>query len=189
MINLKRITAIYGPSGSGKTILSIQSLMPMLKENKKIIYLDTEGKLSLEKIKNISNNNLENLFVFNIKNFKEQQLKINNLKDIKNASLIVIDSINNHYRTLVKSKPDLANAMLKSQLRTLKSLKIPIIITNQVYTDTNTGKTKVTGGYIIQDFCDEIIELKKEPRKMIIKSKKEESFIKINEKGIEKILS
>lgn len=187
MIKLEKITSIYGPPGSGKTVLAIQSLVPFLKENKMVLYIDTEGTLSLEKIKDISNISIENLLILRVKNFKDQQLKINELKNIKNISLVIVDSINNHYRSLAKSKPDLANGMLNSQLRILKNMNIPILILNQVYTDLKTKENKISGGVLIKSFSDNLIELQKDPvRKIIYKNNKEE-LIKITDKGIEKI--
>ena len=185
MINLDKITSIYGPSASGKTTLAIQSMINLLKENKKILYLDTEGKFSLERIKQISDINLDNLLVLKIKNFKEQQMKINELENIKNISLIVIDTINNHYRTLVKSKSELANRMLIKQLRILKRLNIPVIVVSQVYTNPTSGEIVPTGNNIIKIDSNQLIELKKDPRKIIYKNENKEHFFKITNKGIE----
>ena len=99
-----------------------------------------------------------------------------------NISLIIIDSISSHYRRLVKHNPEFANNLLNSQLRTLSSLGIPIIITNQVYSDLNSD-IQMIGKNIISKYASLIIELKIDPRKIEIKNKLEKKF-EINNQGI-----
>jgi len=51
-----------------------------------------------------------------------------------------------------------------------KSLNIPIILANQVYTDIETGKTKMLADKIMERESDLLIELvKDEKRKLIFK--------------------
>ena len=50
------VTTIYGPSGSGKTNLCIVAIANVAKDDKKVLFLDTEGGFSVERIKQIDDN-------------------------------------------------------------------------------------------------------------------------------------
>lgn len=172
---------IYGPASTGKTTISLLSAYNQIKDNNKVIFLDTENSFPLERFWQISNNDkalLDNIFLFKAKNFMEQHEKIKFIPEICNKtkiSLVIVDSLGVHYRRLVKHKPDMANSMLFSQLRILESLNLPVIITNQVYSDFNS-KIKMVGDGIVNKFSKCLIELKKDPRRIDIKNKKELKF-------------
>ena len=110
---------------------------------------------------------LENILVFKIKSFKEQQSKIKSLDKIISKgkiSLIILDTICFNYQRLQRRKPDLAKAMLSSQLKILKEIskKIPILITSDVYYNVGQKKLRISGGTVLKKYCDCIIKLEKE---------------------------
>lgn len=190
LINLnKNITIMYGPAGSGKTTMAMISAIDYLRENKKVLYIDTEQTFSVDRFIQISQDKklLDNLLLTRIGSFKEQQMNLNGLYKIKNSvSLIIMDTIGNHYRSLVKSKPDLANRMLYSQYKTLKdlSLTIPVLILNQVYENPVTNEIKMVGGSVSSEFEDNLVELRKEPRQIIYKKENKSRFFRIVTEGI-----
>ena len=47
------ITMIAGPPGSGKTNFSILASCSQSKDNKKVIFIDTEGGFSIDRVKQI----------------------------------------------------------------------------------------------------------------------------------------
>ena len=55
-VEKKTITQLYGPPGVGKTNICIISSINTIKKGKKVVYIDTEGSLSLERIKQICPN-------------------------------------------------------------------------------------------------------------------------------------
>lgn len=199
MINLddfvrldKGINLIYGAAATGKTTISLIKVMDYSKEGK-VVFIDTENGFSLERLKKIAEHNykilLDNLFVFNIKSFKDQQLKIKGLnKTFKNnLKLVIVDTLCYYYRRLVKSKPELANSMLRSQLRILRELSksAAVLITNQVYTDIDTNKIRTVASHLIKDYINYSIRLEKNPRKIILEiPEKKERKIEIVDKGI-----
>ena len=184
------ITAIYGEAGTGKTTLSLVLAIDNLRNNEKVIFLDTENSFPLERFKQISEDNislLDNLILIKVYNFKEQQEKIRLIKDISKKtkiSLIVVATLSPHYKRLVKHDSDLANSMLNSQLRILKETNIPLIITNQVYTNPDDSCVKLIAENIIKNYCANIIELKKNPRKLIMKKSNKEYLFEIKDRGI-----
>ncbi|MBU0930224.1 MAG: AAA family ATPase [Nanoarchaeota archaeon] len=183
------ISTIYGPPGSGKTTMAMISAIDYLKENKKVLFMDTEQTFSIDRFIQLSKDKklLDNLLLNRVSNFKEQQMQINGFYKIKNnISLVVVDTIGNHYRMLVKSKPDLANRMLASQYRALKDLSstVPVLILNQVYENPVTNETIMVGGNISLEFADQLIELKKDPRQIIFKKENKSRFFRVSEEGI-----
>ena len=190
----EEITYIYGEPGSGKTTICKLASISLLKENKKVIFIDTENGFSVDRFKQLSNNNLnllENIIVVKIKNFDDQCDKINEIKNIKKVNLIIVDSLGKFYRTEVKRNPKETNNKLASCLTNLREItknNIPVIITNQVYSDIEKNEIVPVGGEMVKKFCQKIIELKNNPRKvLLIKPEKKFLFFKMTDIGIEKI--
>ena len=101
------LTQFYGPPGSGKTNIALQLLVRCAKNGDKAIFVDTEGGLSIERVKQISNNQFDsfasNIIIFEPTSFNEQievLKKIENLLDSKgeNVELIILDSAVALYR-------------------------------------------------------------------------------------------
>ncbi len=108
-----------------------------------------------------------------------------NLEEVKNISLIVIDSITHHYRRLYSREPELAKGMLGKQLSILNKIskKIPILITSQVYSNMNND-VQAVGKDILIKFSKTIIKLEKNPRKIINETNKKNSNFEITNEGI-----
>jgi DNA repair protein RadB len=187
------ISALYGKAATGKTTCCMLATINLLKQDKKVIYLDVENSFSLDRLKQLAKEDyqkyLDNLFLLKIKNFKEQGIKIKELKSLTekgNFSLVVVDTIGMYYRRMVKSHRDLANNMLNSQLRNLKELNIPILITNQVYSNIDLDEKMMIGHNIVERYCSCLIELDKNIKRKIklIKPNKKEMYCEIKDDGI-----
>ena len=48
------ITVIYGPSGSGKTNFCLLAAVSQAKQGNKVLYIDTEGGFSVERMKQLA---------------------------------------------------------------------------------------------------------------------------------------
>ena len=193
------ITLLYGPAASGKSNLTMLTATHQAKKQKKIIFIDTEGSLSLDRINQLSNNEseqiLKNIIILKPTNFQEQKSAfINLLKELKksqNIGLIIVDSITMLYRLELAEarKKGLTeiqeiNSDLVKQVKALNEIarkqNIPIIITSQIYSgflseeDWLAGKqaqTNIVGGDLLKYWSKCIIELenKNQKRKAIIK--------------------
>lgn len=142
------ITAIYGPAGSGKTNMCILAAVEQAKNGKKVLFIDTEGGFSVDRLKQINESCAKNIILCKATNFYEQNEILNKIaRGInKDISLIVLDSIAMLYRleaSIAKEKGEekmeIINRTLVKQLRVLNEIarkrNIPILITDQVYSD------------------------------------------------------
>ena len=184
------ITMIAGPPGCGKTNMGILVACSQAKKGNKVIFVDTEGGFSVERVKQIVGESyeeiLENIFLFEPTNFEEQKkcfLTLLNKIKSKHANLIVIDGMAMLYRLelgdAVQSKSEgkvkEVNREVAKQMRVLAEIarkqKIPVIITNQVYggflSQEDWGKgvqreTNIVGGDLFKYWSKCIIELKQD---------------------------
>ncbi len=167
------LTTIYGPSGSGKTTICMLACIAQAKKKKKIIYIDTEGGFSLERMKQLAGNEfdqiLSNIILLNPTTFREQQDNIKTLnKQINDKiSLIVIDTLTMFYRLELAKDEGIssANNSLIWQVSYLTEIarknSVPVIATNQVYADfQNKESVKMVGGDIMRYSSKCLISLK-----------------------------
>ena len=183
------INLLYGEPGSGKSTLCLLATIEQALSNKKVLFLDTEKNFSTERFQQLLNNRnkdcIKNILILKIKNFNLQHTQIKNLENIKNISLIVVDSITHHYRRIYSREPEIAKAMLGKQLSILKKISnnIPVIITSQVYSNMNND-VQAVGKDVIKKFSSRIIKLEKNPRKIVNETNKSEVKFEIINEGI-----
>ncbi len=68
-----------------------------------------------------------------------------------------------------------------------KSFNIPVIITNQVYTNVHKKEIDLVGGNLVKDFSKCLLELKRDPRKIVMKKPEpKEMYFRIIDMGIVK---
>ena len=170
------ITTLYGPGGSGKTNLCIIAAANQASKGKKVIFVDTEGGFSVERFKQVCDNEyyLKNVLVLKPTTFSEQWDAFGKmLKEIKSKSvdLIVVDGMTMLYRLeIAEAEKDVdkiqkINGILARQMRMLAEIarkrQIPVLITNQVYSDfDDRSKVNMVGGDILKYWSKCIIELR-----------------------------
>lgn len=182
------ITLFYGPYASGKSNFCMLAACHNAKKDKKIIFIDTEGSFSLDRIKQMTLGlpeiALKNIVILKPTNFKEQKeaffKMLRELKQSKNIGLIIVDSMTMLYRLeLAEARKKgieevrRVNNELAKQMRALYEIarkkSIPVLITGQVYNeflseeDWLSGKeagVNVVGGDILKYYCKCIIETK-----------------------------
>jgi DNA repair protein RadB len=164
------VTTIFGPSGSGKTNLCLVAACSMAKD-KKVLFMDTEGGIAVERIKQIGGEGILNKIIFfNPMTFNEQHDSFDKLKDAVNEhiGLIVVDSISMLYRLELGRAEEVygVNAMLGRQIAALVEIarrkNIPVLMTNQVYSDfDNRDQVKMVGGDLLKYGSKCLIELQK----------------------------
>lgn len=164
------ITNIYGPAGSGKTNVVLTTILGCCRENKKIIYIDTEGSFSLERFNQLGGKeeDLKNINFIEVHSWAEQNKELKKIEKIVekgNTGLVVIDSLVSLYRLELDAKNfQTINKQLATQYSILSKIarkyKIPILVTNQVYS-LRDEKIEMTSRAIAKYWSKALIELKK----------------------------
>ncbi|MGV8142627.1 MAG: DNA repair and recombination protein RadB [Candidatus Pacearchaeota archaeon] len=183
------ITTFYGGPGSGKTNFCLTAAVSQAKKGNKVIFIDTEGGFSSERVKQLIyskkvNGNghegkdlsfeevLENILVLKPTNFKEQQQAFDQLlKHLKeHVSLIIVDGMTMLYRLdFAEARKDISelqqvNSVLTKQMRLLveisRKYNVPVLVTNQVYKWDN--ETRMVAGDIVRYWSKCLIELTNE---------------------------
>ena len=202
------ITTVYGPAGSGKTVLCLLCSINVARNGKKVVYVDSEGGFSLERLKQIASHIshdykdiLDKIIFLKPTSFAEQKKSFEKLKDIVNdkIGLIVVDTIAMLYRLELGKSESVqeVNRELGRQISYLTEIarkkNIPVLITNQVYADfDDKDKVNIVGGDILKYGSKCLIELQITPngnRRVILRKHRsiqaeKEILFKIVEGGI-----
>ena len=181
------ITLLYGPSASGKSNFVLLAASHNAKKDKKIVFIDTEGSFSIDRINQITSGLpefvLKNIVILKPTSFAEQkQSFFKLLKEIKsnqNIGLVIVDSMTMLYRlelaearkqgfdAVKQVNNDLANQM-KALYEIARKREIPVLITGQVYNDFlseedwQAGKqagVNIVGGDLMKYYSKCAIEL------------------------------
>ncbi|MFP4117902.1 MAG: DNA repair and recombination protein RadB [Candidatus Woesearchaeota archaeon] len=203
------ITTIYGPAGSGKSNFCIMMAADVISRGKKVLYIDTDGSFSPERLKQIAEGKgldykemLDSMLFYKPVTFQEQKGVFDKLKSIMTDTLglVIVDSIAMLYRLeFGKSSDEIygINRELGRQLSFLSEIsrkkRIPILITNQVYSSFDEkDKINMVGGDILRYGSKCLIEIK--PYKTVKKARlvrhrslpqDKEVLFRITQQGVE----
>lgn len=171
------ITTIYGPASTGKTTFCLLATIQQVKNGKKVVFIDSEGGFSLDRLRQLLNDDrekeeqlLKNIFILRPTTFHEQHKTIERLNNMINEhiGLIIVDTIGMLYRVEYSKKQSIkeVNNMLSLQINLLTEIArkhhIPVMLTNQVYSDFDVRDAiKIVGGDILTYASKCMIELKK----------------------------
>jgi DNA repair protein RadB len=168
------LTTIYGPSGSGKTNICIISAVEVARRGKKVVYIDSEGGFSVERLKQVApldyKELVEKIIFLKPMNFSEQRNAFGKLSSLieEDIGIIIVDTISMLYRLEIGQTDDIysVNKDLGMQLSYLNEItrrkNIPVLITNQVYADFDRkDAVKLVGGDILKYQSKCLVELQK----------------------------
>lgn len=161
------ITNFYGPPASGKSQVCFCAAISAISNGKKVLFVDTEGGFSEERLSQISCGSLEKIILLEPKEWEEQKEAIRKIEKICKAEpvgLIVIDSIVALWRlAITEQNAQEVNRELATELSILSKIgrefNIPVLITNQVYADIDSGKIELSSKNIVKWWSKNLIEL------------------------------
>ena len=161
------ITTIYGPAGSGKTTLCVLAAIAGVKAGKKVIFVDTEGGFSIDRLKQLTKNEdgadaqiLDRIIFLRPTTFAEQRKAFDRLRDLiksDDVGLVIVDTIAMLYRLEMGQAEKVydVNKDLGRQIGYLTEIarkkSIPVLIANQVYSNfDDRDKVNLVGGDILK---------------------------------------
>lgn len=162
------LTNFYGPPGVGKTGVCLLAAMECIRKGGRVLFIDTEGGLSAERIKQIYGEGdhsevFNRIILMEPKSFSEQSKMIRSLGE-EVPDMIILDSAVALYRLECadpSKEPLEVNKELSVQLSILSNIsrkrKIPVIITSHMYKNRDTGENYIIGGDSIKYWSKSII--------------------------------
>jgi DNA repair protein RadB len=167
------ITNFFGEAGTGKTNMCLLAAISCARAGGKVIYIDTEGGFSLERLKQLAPDWTEVLGRMELlepHDFTEQGRMVRSLMD-REASLVVVDSAVALYR-LDFSEPEKESLDVSRELSRQMSLLsmvarkkgIPVLITGHAFTGWDKGGSDIVGGGPVKYWSKAIVFLEKTGR-------------------------
>jgi DNA repair protein RadB len=170
------ITQIFGPPSSGKSNITLTLAVNVARNNRKVIYMDTEGGISIDRVKQIAGADFSkvanNIIVFEPTSFSEQNDNLKSIdfwlkKNHADVDLIVLDSAVALYR-VDDMKSSRLNKELGKQMGILSKIArqydVAVVVTNQIYSaidEEGNNDIKAIGGTILQYWSKVIIQLER----------------------------
>jgi len=177
----KALISIYGAPGTGKTNLCLLAAAGSIKNGGKVVYVDTEGGFSVERLRQITNHHqavLDRLVLVEPRDFRDQSRIIEELFG-QEADLFIVDSMVALYRLEYADKngdrkqkanePSRAvieaNRELSRQLSLLSALArekgAPVLITAHTFRHWDTGMNEMVGGDAMRYWSKVIVYIEK----------------------------
>lgn len=164
------ITQVYGEPASGKSTLCMMASVSALRAGGRVLFLDSEG-FSAERFRQIAGEQAEslaaNLYLFEPEDFTQQGMMVKGLDPMLRegrTGLVVVDSATGLYRSHLERGRDAMQRLTGQVLMLLgyaRRYHIPILISNQVYTDTTRNVFVGLGGTALEHLSKTIIRLER----------------------------
>jgi DNA repair protein RadB len=163
------VTQIFGAAGSGKTNICLQLIIECVKSGKKVVFIDSEG-FSPERFEQIAGSDAatiaKDVLVYEPINLEQQYSSIKELDKVvkENVGLVVLDSATTFYRLALNNGDNIAlRRGLANQIahlhRIARKYDVAVVITNQVYTEIDSGQLRPVGGTMIEHLSKAIVKL------------------------------
>ena len=172
----KAVTNIFGAPGTGKTNICIMATLDCVSRGGKVVYIDTEGGFSPERLKQLTSdcdNVYRRLEIIEPKTFEEQGMVIRKLGSM-GTNMIIVDSMVALYRLeYSEEKKDISERMgpvreLSKQLSILSNLarerNIPVFLTSHMFRNWDTKLPEVVGGDLMKYWSKTIVYIEKTNR-------------------------
>ena len=167
------ITEIFGEGGAGKSNLAMIFTISVLSAGKKVIFIDSEG-FSSERFTQLNSSasaGLGNMMLYRISSLDDQEVTIIRSSKLMekpgNVGLMVIDSFTEFFRLENFQDSQGRSAAFQRQLGLLTNIamkySIPVLLTNQIYQEPESGSLHPYGGFLMDHLMKAIYSLEKIP--------------------------
>lgn len=165
------LTLLYGEGGSGKTNICLQVARNIVESvGRKVIYVDTES-VSADRLAQIfggDSPHLKRVLFFRPHTFQEQERlieKVCRMCDKVDIGGIMVDSATVYYRLDMRDPGHVERASLTRQvlklMRVARTKDIPVMLTTQVYYDSEKGSIEPIGGHMLFHNAKTILKLER----------------------------
>jgi len=167
------VTQLYGPPAAGKTNVALSAAVGVAARGGTALYIDTEG-LSVDRFRQLieaaSDEPIEEvasrLIISDAVDFAEQQEAVRDAAEFaERVDLMVLDSATGFYR-LERGEDANGGDSLRAVARQVTQLlslarkhDIAVVITNQVFTDPDTDRTRALGGHTLEHWTGVVVRL------------------------------
>jgi DNA repair protein RadB len=164
------ITLVFGEGGSGKTNLALQCAREAARKGLRIAYVDTEGVSSV-RLRQVFGDDAElegRVLFFTPYTIEEQERLVQNATRVPELGLVVVDSINMHYRLHIDGGEEAEKEAARSLYKQLHHLtgfarqgQVPVLVTGQVYGGEDT--TQPFARRVMEHLVKALIRFEKRP--------------------------
>lgn len=165
------VSEVYGDGGSGKTSFALMVAVRAAEDGKKVHYIDCEG-VSPARLRQIAGEGhkkaARRILFFEPNSMEELEdhlaRSIKLAKKDKEMGLVVLDTLATFYRQAIGTRDESSHRSLVTNFvvrlhRLARDKGIPVLVTNQVYFDPETGDTVPLGGSGVGHIAKTIIRL------------------------------
>ncbi len=168
------LTEMFGEAGAGKTNACLQLAVSAVRDGRKVVFIDTEG-VSMDRLQQIAGDDFrkvqQSILFFEPLNAREQEQAVEKAARVaaqsSDVGLIIVDSATLHYRLGLGSGDDsVGRRILAQQIQSLVSVArkrdIPVVITNQVYTNIDKDdQLEPLGGTVMRHLSKAVVRFEK----------------------------
>ena len=164
------ITQVFGEPASGKSTICVMASVSALRSGDQVLFLESEG-FSAERFRQIAGEDAEKLaaglYLYEPEDFTQQGVMVKSLDAMLRGGgtgLVVVDSATGLYRSQLERGRDAMQKLTGQVLMLLgyaRRYRIPVLISNQVYTDTTRNVFVGLGGTALEHLSKTIIRLER----------------------------
>ncbi|MGE5188226.1 MAG: AAA family ATPase [Betaproteobacteria bacterium] len=206
-ITPETLTLIYGEPETGKSTIALQCAVNCALQNRKVLFVDCDNTFSAKRLSQVAGDRFDEvsdrIILVKPKDFREQTAFIDCIQEYTaNVGLIIVDTFTSLYGAQVaeaSGKAFMINRELNRQLailaQTVKTKKIPVLITSQVRSILNDQNPSVrpVATRVLKFWADNIIAIKPTEDHRVLKAILEKPhedetekvcYVQIGESGI-----
>ena len=168
------VSQVYGPPASGKTNVALSAAVDVAADGGTAVYVDTEG-ISLDRFEQLAaarvgedgvDDLASRVVVSEAHDFEEQREAVRDVEDFAGrADFVVVDSVTGFYRLERTADANEGDALrqVADQVTHLLSLArkhgLAVLVTNQVFTDPDSDRTRPLGGNTLEHWTGVILRV------------------------------